>query len=63
MAEGGAIMGIARKTAPDSNALCACGHIREAHEHYRRGSECSICDIRECSAFTAVSVPEYSKTQ
>ncbi len=42
--------------------MCACGHHREAHEHYRRGTECAICDVRACSSFTAVSVPEYSRT-
>jgi hypothetical protein len=25
-------------------ATCACGHQREAHEHYRRGSDCALCD-------------------
>lgn len=22
---------------------CTCGHPHEAHEHYRRGSDCSVC--------------------
>ncbi len=22
---------------------CACGHGRAAHQHYRRGSDCSLC--------------------
>lgn len=25
-------------------AVCACGHTREAHEHYRPGSDCGLCD-------------------
>lgn len=25
-------------------AVCRCGHPRPAHEHYRNGSECSLCD-------------------
>ena len=25
-------------------SACRCGHDREAHEHYRRGSECALCD-------------------
>jgi hypothetical protein len=34
----------ARTTAP-----CArCGHQRDAHEHYRRGADCGLCD---CGAF------------
>lgn len=55
-------MGIGKKTVPQSTDMCACGHVREAHEHYRRGTECSICDIRQCSAFSVATVPEYSKT-
>lgn len=57
-------MGIARNKAPQSPSdSCACGHPREAHEHYRRGTECSICDIRDCSSFTAVSVPAFTETR
>lgn len=40
---------------------CECGHAREAHEHYRRGTECAICDIRQCSQFRPVAVPVYSQ--
>ncbi len=25
-------------------ATCACGHQQEAHEHYRPGSDCALCD-------------------
>ena len=31
---------------PDSSAagqLCRCGHTREAHSHYRKGSDCALC--------------------
>ncbi|MET0296748.1 MAG: hypothetical protein ABW024_05055 [Microbacterium sp.] len=55
-------MGIARKQAELSTDMCACGHTREAHEHYRKGTECSICDIRQCSSFSMATVSEYSKT-
>jgi hypothetical protein len=24
--------------------LCTCGHDREAHRHYRLGSDCALCD-------------------
>lgn len=27
-------------------AVCACGHSKEAHEHYRTGSDCSGCECR-----------------
>lgn len=23
---------------------CRCGHARELHEHYRRGTDCASCD-------------------
>lgn len=22
---------------------CSCGHVRAAHEHYRRGTDCALC--------------------
>ncbi|MBF4589396.1 hypothetical protein [Curtobacterium sp. VKM Ac-1395] len=25
-------------------ATCVCGHQQAAHEHYRRGSDCALCD-------------------
>lgn len=33
-------------TEPSPNALCVCGHVHEAHEHYRRGTDCALCDCR-----------------
>jgi len=24
--------------------VCVCGHAQEAHEHYRPGSDCALCD-------------------
>lgn len=30
---------------------CACGHAREAHEHYRRGSDCGACGSEACARF------------
>ena len=24
--------------------LCTCAHAREAHDHYRSGSDCGMCD-------------------
>jgi len=26
--------------------ICVCGHERVAHEHYRAGSDCAVCDCR-----------------
>jgi hypothetical protein len=25
-------------------ATCTCGHVKQAHEHYRRGKDCAMCD-------------------
>jgi hypothetical protein len=27
-----------------SKQLCVCGHAKKAHVHYRRGTECALCD-------------------
>jgi hypothetical protein len=33
------------------NTLCVCGHEREAHEHYRRGTDCATCGAEVCPKF------------
>jgi hypothetical protein len=33
---------------------CRCGHAEQAHEHYRRGTDCALC---ECARFRAGSGP------
>ena len=38
--------GAARACAP-----CVCGHARDAHEHYRSGSDCGICGAAKCAAY------------
>lgn len=30
---------------------CVCGHSRQAHEHYRPGSDCGACGRRGCGAY------------
>lgn len=32
--------------------LCRCGHERDAHDHYRAGTDCGVCGTA-CSAFHA----------
>ena len=27
----------------DAGPTCSCGHPRQAHQHYRRGSDCAMC--------------------
>jgi hypothetical protein len=34
----------------DRTVLCRCGHNRLAHEHYRKGSECALCECPRWSA-------------
>ena len=28
----------------DQGPHCSCGHGKRAHEHYRKGSDCALCD-------------------
>jgi hypothetical protein len=37
--------------ARDLGRPCRCGHGRVVHEHYRAGSDCSLC---ECERFRRV---------
>jgi len=34
-----------------SVAACRCGHGRDAHEHYRAGSDCGSCGRQTCPSF------------
>jgi hypothetical protein len=31
--------------------VCVCGHPRAAHEHYRRGTNCSLCVRGACHSY------------
>ena len=31
------------ETPGGGGRLCVCGHAKQAHEHYRRGSDCALC--------------------
>jgi hypothetical protein len=31
--------------------LCVCGHERDAHEHYRRGTDCAVCGNGDCPRY------------
>ncbi|MBT2501644.1 hypothetical protein [Curtobacterium sp. ISL-83] len=33
-----------RPRAQTETATCVCGHEQAAHEHYRPGSDCALCD-------------------
>jgi hypothetical protein len=30
---------------------CVCRHAREAHEHWRRGTDCGVCGPQGCSRY------------
>ena len=34
---------------------CRCGHTRDAHEHYRGGTECSLCPSGECHGYVRLN--------
>lgn len=33
------------------NTVCVCGHAKDAHEHYRRGTDCATCGAEVCPRF------------
>jgi hypothetical protein len=35
-----------RTSEPREREPCRCGHVARAHEHYRRGSDCALCECR-----------------
>jgi hypothetical protein len=37
-----------RQGKGDTGRSCRCGHGKRAHEHYRAGSDCALCD---CAKF------------
>lgn len=43
------------QTAANEQSLhaCRCGHGLEAHKHYRRGTDCSLCPRGVCNRFQA----------
>ncbi|MBO4237339.1 hypothetical protein [Pseudonocardia alni] len=49
-AENGALPPVA--ATPVAVDLCRCGHERDAHDHYRAGTDCGICGTA-CRAFHA----------
>jgi hypothetical protein len=32
-------------------APCVCRHAREAHEHWRRGTDCGVCGPQACARY------------
>lgn len=30
----------------DEPRTCRCGHVSDVHAHYRRGTDCALCDCR-----------------
>lgn len=40
--------------AMSNSTLCRCGHSREAHQHFRKGTDCGVCGPVACPRFSAV---------
>lgn len=38
-------------------APCACGHGKDAHEHYRPGSDCGACGAQVCEEYRKLGGP------
>lgn len=38
---------------------CTCGHPKEAHEHYRKGTDCGACGAGACSAYQPAEQPGF----
>jgi hypothetical protein len=36
---------------PTPEEACCCRHPAAAHEHYRQGSDCSLCPAGDCLRF------------
>jgi hypothetical protein len=36
-----------QKRSSDQDDRCTCRHARQAHDHYRAGSDCSLCDCHQ----------------
>ena len=46
-----------RTTRKTVTAACACGHPMSAHTHYRKGTDCSLCDCPKVIAQRVSSDP------
>ena len=42
---------LANRMHASAHDVCRCGHERAAHEHYRGGTECSLCSPTACPRF------------
>jgi hypothetical protein len=48
---------IPRRRAARDDDLCDCGHVRDAHEHYRAGDDCGACGATRCPRFRLATTP------
>lgn len=49
------VLGFPKSSGPQE---CLCGHATEAHEHYRRGSDCALC---ECARYKATAAKPHDE--
>jgi hypothetical protein len=45
---------LAAAAGTPEQALCVCGHKNEAHQHFRRGTDCSLCPVGTCKKFRPI---------
>jgi hypothetical protein len=41
------LSGTRPRTPAEEAKACRCGHVALAHEHYRRGTDCAVCECRK----------------
>jgi hypothetical protein len=42
---------------------CTCGHSSQAHEHYRRGTDCGLCPCVRFRAGAVAATPSKAPTR
>ena len=48
---------IGRRRAHRPDDVCMCDHVRDAHEHYRPGTDCGVCGRPVCPEFRLAPAP------
>ncbi|MCW0216485.1 MAG: hypothetical protein OJJ54_24310 [Pseudonocardia sp.] len=44
-----------RTATSDGVTACRCGHGSDAHEHFRAGSDCAVCDCARYHSTTGLA--------
>jgi hypothetical protein len=47
-----ALRGRASSSLPEAGEVrCRCGHDHDLHQHFRAGTDCSVCGLAGCGRF------------